>query len=373
MALTTQIEQLKLQKWNADAFREYNRTNLFGPYIGAGTNAVIQTKRDLIGSGKTLTMGLVYELDTSHVGTNTLEGRETEMSFAYHTALPVWIRKAVSFKKSENHASIFDLLNEGRTQIVGFRRNKLRDRIIEALGAVASDVVYANEGNGIGQQIAFWDTRATSTILNTYVTNNANRLLFGSQQSNLATGDWAASLANVDATNDKFSYDTIVQARDLARASVPGVRQAIRPLMEDGGSDMYVMFVSPSQYQQAWKDSTIADFHKQALPRAKDHPFMKAGDIMVQDILIREIPELGNGPAETYLAARGASSAPLTAGYLCGAQAICQAIAQPFRATAGDRTDYNFITSIGTESYDAVEKMFFNNQQYGVVSVFTAK
>jgi hypothetical protein len=28
---------------------------------------------------------------------------------------------------------------------------------------------------------------------------------------------------------------------------------------------------------------------------------------------------------------------------------------------------------VGTESHDAVEKMFFGNQQYGVVSVFTAK
>ena len=86
---------------------------------------------------------------------------------------------------------------------------------------------------------------------------------------------------------------------------------------------------------------------------------------MYRGVIIKEIPEI------PVLDAVGASSADVAVGFLCGRQALAYALGQDMQAIA-DESDYGFRQGLGIKMLDAYKKMFFNNVQHAVITVYTA-
>ena len=88
--------------------------------------------------------------------------------------------------------------------------NKLRTDIITSLGAITAD------GN---VQITY--AAATAGQRNTWLVNNADRVLFGITKANAVSGVYATSLATVDNTADKMTAAQLTSAKRLARTANP--------------------------------------------------------------------------------------------------------------------------------------------------------
>lgn len=54
MADTALATGLQVQKWLRTYFAEYVRTSGFKPYMGKGTNSIIQVKHELTSGGKSI-------------------------------------------------------------------------------------------------------------------------------------------------------------------------------------------------------------------------------------------------------------------------------------------------------------------------------
>jgi hypothetical protein len=65
---------------------------------------------------------------------------------------------------------------------------------------------------------------ATAGQRNTWLTNNADRVLFGSTKSNASSNVMATALATVDTTNDKLTAAVVSLAKRIAKTANPRIR-----------------------------------------------------------------------------------------------------------------------------------------------------
>ena len=94
----------------------------------------------------------------------------------------------------DEQKSVIDLLQAARSVLKNWAANKLRTDIITSLGAITAD------GN---VQITY--AAATAGQRDTWLTNNADRVLFGISKANAVSNVYATSLATVDNTADKMT------------------------------------------------------------------------------------------------------------------------------------------------------------------------
>ena len=80
---------------------------------------------------------------------------------------------------------------------------------------------------------------ANSTQLNAWLVGNADRAQFGNGQSTLVAGNFAASLANVDSTNDLATVSAFNRVKRIAKQADPH----IRPVRIEGGREYFVTFL----------------------------------------------------------------------------------------------------------------------------------
>ena len=120
--------------------------------------------------------------------------------------------------------------------------NKLRRDIITSLGAITAD------GN---VQITY--AAATAGQRNTWLVNNADRVLFGISKANAVSNVYATSLATVDNTADKMTAAQLTLAKRLARTANP----KIRPIRINNDEEWYVVFVPSLVFRDLMLDPAI--------------------------------------------------------------------------------------------------------------------
>ena len=81
MAETTLASASEKQKWITKYFGEYVRESGYKPYMGKGTNSIIQIKYELQSEGgKTINIPLIVRLrGAGRTGSQVLEGFEEEL------------------------------------------------------------------------------------------------------------------------------------------------------------------------------------------------------------------------------------------------------------------------------------------------------
>lgn len=357
MANTTVATASKAEVWRKNYFAEYVRDSRFKRYMGMSPNSPIQMIKDLTKkAGDTVNIPLLTRLQGAGVtGDSTLEGNEEALGNYNHAIEVDQLRNAVSLGHFEDTTTEMDLLAAAKPMLKAWSMEQLRDDIIEALGSPALDnTAYAS---------------ATEAQKDAWLDANTDRILFGAAVGNLsqsapaggATNDHSASLANIDSTTDVLSAAIVDLAARLARTADPH----IRPIRVAEDEEYFVMFVPSVAMRDLRDDSAMSQANRDARERGKDNPLFRGGDLLYSGVIIREVPEIA------VISGVGAASIDVAPCYLMGAQGVGVAWSEEPKPIKDDR-DYGNIKGRGISEIRGVDKLFYNNVQHGVFTLYVS-
>lgn len=344
MATTTTPSTLEIQKWRREFWREYQRENLFSPYIGTDTGAVIQRIYELKDEGEQITIPLVGRLTgQGQYGANTLVGNEEAMDQYGFKVQIDWARHAILLNKKEMRKSAIDQLSVVRPLLNEWAGNKLRDDIIKTLWSIGvASSPYVLNGNVYGIPYG----AATTAQLNAWNTANGDRILFGNGVGNRVSGNQASSLANVDTTNDLLNVASLKMLKRLVKQADPH----IKPVRTEDGREYFIVFAPPGPFADLSNDNEMKNANTYARAREgngmEKNPLFQDGDLIINGMIIREIPEMG---VLTKIAGVGAAGADVYPVFICGQQALGYAVGQLPAPTTRSDDDYGFIKGRGVE------------------------
>lgn len=361
----------ELTVWKRDYLTSYVRTSGFMPYMGRGESAIIRVLRDLsTQAGSSIIVPLILELSGRGVqGAEVLEGNEEEMLDFGDQVRINWIRNGVVVPKSTSFKTEIDLLNAARERLRTWSKVQLRTAIINVLKSIIVPGTTDTDGNPLADTAVLYEA-STAAQRNTFLTNNADRMLFGNLYANSSSLNWATSLGNIDSTNDKMSATVIQMAKNLAKQTTNAANgMAINPYQSDAtaGREWYVMFMGSDDFLNASRDSTILAADKDARERGVDNnPIFQGGDRIYDGVILREIPEL------TPLVGAGSGGVNVGRSFLCGAGALSIAWGQDPTPRSDMDRDYKFRPGVAIEELRGQKKTSFQGVNYGTVEVFTA-
>jgi len=351
-SITTSLQTIQFRK---DFFREYVRTNRFSPYSGRGVDNPIVQK---LGRGPTLRHPLVTRLTGNGVsGSTLLRGNgESIGNFSWDTN-PTYFRHAVEFNKEDLEKTNLALMAEARPLLLEWAMNETRDRQIQAMFAVYDGTTYANLDD------------ASEAVKDAWLVTNLERTIFGANQG--SGTDHSADLAQIDATNDKF---TTVRLKDMRRKA-EDADPHIHPLRTDQESEIFVVFAGSVAFRD-FKASleTInqnADLRGMKITKG-GNVLARDGDLFYEGAIIRKVPEIGtllSGSGKS-LAGAGAAGVRVEAVALCGRQALVHGMGQAPDIIVDKDFDFNFRPAVAVELKEDIKKTFFNDIQHGMVTGF---
>lgn len=356
MALTTVSAANTVKQWDSDFFREYIRDNRFARYQGTDVNSIIQLKEDLTKKpGDALTISLVAALSGAGVtGNGLLEGNEEAVLNYGHQVTINAYRNAVAITDWEAQKTAMGLRGAAKPLLKEWAMELNKSQTLTALGSVRATagtiVPYAS---------------ATEAQKDQWLQANTDRILFGDTLDNTATSggdgggaDHSASLG-VIAAAEKLTANKVSLLKRMAKRANP----IIRPIRVNGDEEWYVLFVDSLSYRDLKADmkSVLSD----ARERGKGNPLFTDGDIAYDGVIVREIPEIAS------LGGVGATSATVSPAYLCGAQAMGHVIGKRWGSTTETR-DYGFVHGTAISGFHAIEKLFYNGKQHGVLTAYVA-
>jgi N4-gp56 family major capsid protein len=359
MADTRVPADAQVIRWSNDYFKEYTNRNFFRKFESTGSDNVIVVKEDLSAKvGGSIVCHLVNRLKSKAKNwTDTLDGNEQELKIRTHTTTIREYSEVVKWKNFMEQLTEIDMLNVHKETLMKWSMDLDRDNVIESLGSIDS-VPY---------------DAATEPQKDTWLANNADRVLFGAATSNNAGNDHSSSLANIDSTADKFSADAVSLMKRLAKAADPKI-MPLRVKSSIGDSDMYVAFVNSRAFRDIRKDSEFVQANREARERGVDNPVFSGANLIYDNVAIYEIEDI---PVYKGVGNGGIDVSPV---YLCGAQALVKAWAK--RPTMKTRNDLNWYGSSGVviRQWYKIEKLRWgtgaedheNPKDHGIVTGYFA-
>ena len=365
MAVTDIQANNKLIKFTQQINREWVRENMFSPYMSDDVNAIIRRRMELKSGGEVMNIPLVTRLAGIGVSTGPLVGNEDKIDDYGMRIWLEWCRNAVVTTKAESQKDSADIFGEAKPLLSDWLSEVTRDEIIAALMALPSESQPAAgvRVNGIQYDLS------TAAQRNTWRTDNLDRILYGAATTNSAT-DHATSLANVDATADKFTGPNLALLKRVAMGANPH----IRPYKTRSGYEYYVAFAGLNTFRDLKMDSTILSANTNARARegrevngAPDNPIFQDGDILWDGVIVRLVPEISNFVTNvwTSLKTAGNGTTRVEPVFLCGQQAAAIAYGQMAKPTFRKEDDYGFITGTGIEAAYGVGKIFKKHPKAG--------
>ncbi len=338
MAQTNAAAGLTVQQWDDKFFREYLGNNPFKPYMGKGTNAIIQVKENLTKkNGDSITYALVNKLTGSaNDGTSKLEGNEESMDSRSHKLTVALRRNGVSVLEYEEQISAIGLRNAAKDQLMDWALEQDVDRVITEMYS-KNGVAYAS---------------ASEAQKDAWLVDNADRVLFGAAKSNNSSNDHSASLANIDATNDKLTPDALSLMKRIALSADP----KIRPIRLEGMNKRYfVVFAHPLCFRDLKSNATIVQAQREVSLTKQNNKLFQGGDLEWDGMIIHEVDDM------TTLSGVGAAGIDVGGAFLCGAQAFGLGIAKRWQSREKGETDYGNENGCAITSIDGLDKMTFGS------------
>ena len=347
--------------WDTEFFVEYVRKNQFARYMGTQMGSMIQVREDLTRKpGDTVVFPTVRRLVGAGVTGNTiLEGNEEILNARSLNLTVAAFRHAVAVSDWDEQKSVIDLREAAREALMVWELEKMRNDIITSLEAMTAD------GN---VQVSYG--AATAAQRNTWMVNNADRVLFGNSKSNAVSGVKATALLTIATPGGKMTAATVTLAKRIARTANP----RIRPISVNDDEEWFVFFMPSLPFRDLMQDPTIINTLQYAWDRGRDNPLFTAGDILYNGVIIREIPEMPVIPGA------GAGGIDVAMSAFCGAQALGVAWAQRMKSTTNTR-DYSYMHGVGIQEMRGIGKLRFGTDptvdttkpvDAGMVSVWTS-
>ena len=374
-----------VSKWAKKVWVEFQRESGFSQFVGKGTANIIIARDELVGGGQTINIPFCPDLTgDGTAGNGVLEGNEEGATFHNEQIAVDFLRHATKFTKRDGSFVNFDLLAASKDLIKNWGKNKVRARIIDQFLSVRASgtgnnlyygkittssngpvITAANSSGAVVNIDGVSVTTASEANKDTWITNNVDRVVAGALRSNVSA-DHSTTLATLDTTDDTMRASIIGQAKRLAEQSSP----RIHPFQVDGDmNEWYILFCGSRVFRDAERDPEILQADRESRSRdagaLSKNPIFTGGELIYRGVIIKKIQEM------PVLVGVGAASADVGVSVLCGRSAMGWAMGQDMSAIEDER-DYKFRRSLGVEMLDAYKKIFFNNVQHGVVTVYTA-
>lgn len=382
MALTSTAANNKLIYYRKEIYREYVRENLYSPYMGPSMNAIIRVITDLDKGGKNggeqINIPLRARLNGAGVGVGVLRGSEEALDNQGTRMWIDWSRHAVTINNAEEQKSSIDLYAEIKPALTDWGQEKQRDEIVDAFYALPTQNAPAGLGSPLGQRVngILFDA-ATAAQRNTWITDNADRILVGNgNTANLVAGNFAASMANVTAAMT-LSGTLVNRMKRSAKKANP----RIRPFkLKENGTEWFVLFVGQEQFRDAQNDNDIKTANQNSRSRENQgylkNPIFVDGDLLYNGVIIREIPEQSLRLPVFYQTA-GQGGIQIAPAFLCGQGALAWCWGKMPTPTFLKEDDYQFLRGAGIKMAYGIGKIAKLNaagnfKEWGVYTAFLA-
>lgn len=358
--------------WLKDFVVEAYRKSAYDKYMGAGMDNIIVTLEELskATNGDTVIIPLVTRLDNSTVrGEQALSGNESALGTANDRVTVDFIRHGVKITKNTRYKSAIDLFKAARPELRNKTSRALRTDISTAFRSIIVQGVADAQGRSFDTAVPY--ETANPAQRDAFLVANDDRIKMGNNsKANKVSGSLSTALSTLTVANDKLTAQMLRDARDMALATDfdDAVGPAISPVSfdEDGNSEGFVFFATLKQYNDLRSDpEVVANYRSNPAPDYSKNPLFYAGDIMIDDILVRKMQYLPS------LGAVGNAGAQIEMGFLTGQSAVVNAVAQ-WPTDIKEDIDYMFRNGVGIEECRGIKKLSFKGKQFGVVTVFSA-
>lgn len=360
MALTSPHSNNKIVQYRKELVKEYVRENLFSPYMGDSPTSIIRRLFDPKKGGEQINIPIVTRLLGTAKSTGTLVNSEESIDNYGMRMWVDWARHAVATNDAEEQKDSADVFGEVKPLLSDWGKELQRDEIVAAFMALPSESAPTNLGTANGQRInGVLYEDATSGQLNTFRTDNLDRVLYGNLTTNSATNH-STSLGNVDSTDDKFVKASIRLLKIVAKTAKP----RIRPFKLKDGREYFVAFAGSYNFSQLKAD--LATINSDARPRdVGENPIFQDGDLIYDGVIIREVPEIEDFVTNTWtsLLTAGNGTSRVAPVFFCGQQALGMPWAKMPTPTFRDETDYQFIKGAGVKMCYGIGKIFKKDVQ----------
>lgn len=368
----------QVTRFKKKVLREYVRGGRFGSVIGTDENKIIQVVKE----GKKCSLPLIGKLGGAGVrGSTQLSGSEQALSNYAYTLQPTYLRNGVLIDNEEREKSEFDLFKEGRPALMNWMMETKRDQMIQAFGAIEAGSTYYNYG-GVEASGAKGSSAGSAANMDTWNTNNGDRIIYGAAKANRTAGDHTTSLGTIDTTNDKMTSDLVELMKRMAQDANP----LIRPIMVKGDEPWYILYLGKYAFRDLRNDTTLLATMQNSLERNRDNPLFAGGDLLWDGVIIKEIPDLdkfidstdsglwdgvwGANATGDSLATGGDTSSRVSIGFFCGAQALGFGVGKTASFKRRKEDDYEHLNGVAISAKHDIKKTFFNNKQHGMLTTF---
>ena len=368
MAETFLASASERQAWETTYFQEYVRQSRFMPYM---TNADINKGGIILTrfqkeeeAFRTINIPFIGRLKSAGVtGATVLDGVEEDLTNFNCPITVDWRRNGVRIPKSASFRTEINLWSAARDALQVWESEKIRDDVIKALCQLVVDAAGSCVNFDVG----------TAANKNQWLTTNPDRVLFGSLNSNLAAGNFAASAGNV-AVGAKCSVANVSLAKRIAKLADPRIRP-FRVTAGDG-REFFVAFHGARTFRDLKADTTMVTANTQARARESsgmsDNPLFQDGDLIYDGVIHREIPEIDDYCGVSGFNAIGGAAGDIRPVFVCGGGAVGIAWGQTPTPRTDMIKDYAFRPGVSIEELLGVKKINFNGVHNGIVTMFVA-
>ena len=378
MASSTISSGNVVTRFKKKVLREYVRGGRFGPVTGTDENKVIQITREL----KKCSLPLIGKVGGPGVrGSTQLSGSEQALSNYAYTLQPTYHRQGVLIDNEEREKSEFDLFKEARPALMNWMMETKRDQMIQAFGAIEAGGTYYNYG-GIEASGATGSSAASAANMDTWLTNNADRVMYGTATA-FTAGDHTTSLGNI-ASTEVMSSDLVEILKRKAQDAYP----LIRPIMVNEDEPWFVLYLGKYALRDLRDDTSLLASMQNALARNRDNPLFSGGDLLWDGVVIKEVPDIdkfidssagglwdgvwGAGAASGDGLDDGGTTGRLSMGFFCGAQALGFGIGKTASFKRRKEDDYEHLNGVAISAKHDIKKTFYNGKQHGMLTTFHA-
>ena len=353
------------QTWHTKFFKEYIRQSGYAAYMGTTERAIF---RVMTGEGSGASI-----INFPYLGTlkgrgvmdaEVLEGNEEDLENANDQVRTRWRRNGVTVPKSTSYRTELDILGAAKPALQDWAARNLRNDLSNALRSIIVPGT-VDESGLPGTDTAVGYDASTPAQRNAYLATNQDRILFGANRANGASGNWATALGQVDAVNDKLTPANISAAKRLVRGEGE-YDDGMTPYTTEDGREYFVLFANPRAFRDVKQDPTMVAANKDIRERGLDNPIFQDGDLMWDGVIIREIPSLGVLPGV------GAGGIDVARNFLCGRSAVGIGWGQRPELRQDTTRDYQFRPSVGIEELRGQKKLSRGGRLYATAELITA-
>jgi N4-gp56 family major capsid protein len=364
MAATTVNSSNEVQQWADEEFYSYVAQNPLKSLMGTTVNSVIQSKVELSDRpGATVNFSLITELTGTGVADDDqLMGNEEALGNYAQAVTIHQQRHGVVVGKYESIKTKIDLWEAAKTMLRLWNMAKLRDLFLARFFSPVTD--------GLTTYAA-----ATETQKNTWEAANnpstANqRILFGAAKGN-QSGVHATDLGNIDGTADDAHQDIIRLLKRLAQSCTP----RIRPVVTSGanpGKERFIALLGSLAFRDL--QANMDTVHQNADVRGEENNIFAGGDILVGNVICKEVPEMDRLPADggCLLENVGSgSTVEVSPIFFLGAQAAFLAWGETMKIKM-DEWDYANRRGVAVTEIRGCVKANFNSKQHGMATGYVS-